>query len=135
MYRVIRAQSDFSQTQLRNQLTSLVLYESVTTTSAKAKQLIPFANRFFNRVKKADLAAKKLAHALLLDKNAIKKVFEEVLPRYKDGDTTFVRHLRVTPRKGDNAPQMIVLLTAPLKVEQPKTKKTTKDKPVETKEA
>lgn len=124
MKRVVRAHSDFLSTQLRNQLTSLVLYEAVTTTTANAKNLLPFANRFFNKVKSADLNAKKVAHATLFDKKAIEKVFEEILPRYKSEDTTYVRSLRMQPRKGDNAPQTLVSLIAPLKVAEPKTKTT-----------
>lgn len=116
MKRVVRAHSDFLSTQLRNQLTSLVLYEAVTTTTANAKNLLPFANRFFNKMKKADLGAKKLAHATLFDKKAIEKVFEEIMPRYKSEETTFVRSLRVAPRKGDNAPQTLVSLIATLSV-------------------
>jgi len=121
MKRVVRAHSDFLSTQLRNQLTSLVLYESVTTTSANAKNLLPFANKFFNKVKGADLNAKKVAFATLFDKKAIAKVFEEILPRYKKEDTTFVRSLRMGPRKGDNAPQTLVSLIAPLTVAATKT--------------
>ncbi|QQG50112.1 MAG: L17 family ribosomal protein [Candidatus Berkelbacteria bacterium] len=120
MYRVVRALSDFQQTELRSQLTSLVLYEAVTTTSAKARNLVPFSNRFFNTIRNKDLGAKKVAHSTLLDKKAIAKVFEEILPRYKDSETTFVRSLKVANRKGDNAPQTMVALIAPLKVESPK---------------
>lgn len=126
MKRVIRGQSDFLSTQLRNQLTSLVLYESITTTTFNAKNLEPFVNHFFNRVKSADLNAKKLAHSTLFDKKAITKVFEEILPRYKSDDTTFVRSLRMSPRKGDNAPQTMVALLIPLKVEAKATVKTEK---------
>jgi large subunit ribosomal protein L17 len=122
MKRVVRAHSDFLSTQLRNQLTSLVLYEAVTTTTANAKNLVPFANRFFNKVKQADLGAKKVAHSTLFDKKAIEKVFEEILPRYKSEDTTFVRSLRVQPRKGDNAPQTLVSLIATLSVAAPAAK-------------
>ncbi len=128
MKRVVRAHSDFLSTQLRNQLTSLVLYEAVTTTTANAKNLLPFANRFFNKMKKADLGAKKLAHATLFDKKAIEKVFEEIMPRYKSEETTFVRSLRVAARKGDNAPQTLVSLIATLDVK-PTAKENTEAKP------
>ncbi len=127
MKRVLRAHSDFLSTQLRNQLTSLVLYESVTTTKANAKNLLPYANRFFNKVKAADLGAKKIAHATLFDKKAIVKVFEEILPRYKGDATTFVRSLKVAPRKGDNAPQALVSLLEQLKISDKKTDKPTKE--------
>lgn len=114
MKRTLRAQSDFRQTTLRNQLTSLVLFESITTTRAKAKQLIPFVNHFFNRVRGSDLNAKRLAAATLFDSNAVAKTFEEILPRYSDKETTFVRHFRVLPRKGDSAEMLMVSLIKPL---------------------
>jgi large subunit ribosomal protein L17 len=135
MKRVVRAHSDFLSTQLRNQLTSLVLFEAITTTTANAKDLLPFANRFFNRVKSANLDAKKIAHATLFDKKAIEKVFEEILPRYKKDDTTFVRSLKTAPRKGDNAPQTLVSLIAPLKVEEKPAKTTDQPKKAQAKKA
>lgn len=126
MKRTLRAQADFQSTVLRNQLTSLVLFESITTTKANALMLIPFVNRFFNRVKAADLTAKKLAHQTFFDTNAVKKTFEEILPRYQKEETTFVRSFRVVARKGDNAPQMMVSLIRPLVVKKGEAKEETK---------
>lgn len=126
MQRVIRSRSDYRQTILRNQLTSLILYETLRTTKAKAKLLISFANRFYNKIKTADLTAKKLAHATILDKMAIRKLFEEILPRYQKTETTFVNVLRLTSRPGDNAPMALVSLIHQLKVE-------SKTKPQDTK--
>lgn len=125
MKRVLRAQSDFRSTTLRNQLTSLVLYEAITTTAANAKYLIPFADHFFNQVKPRSLAGKKIAHQTLVDSSAIKKLFEEVLPRYQAQETTFVRQYKVVARRGDNAPMVTVALLHPLSIE-PVTSKTTK---------
>lgn len=110
MWRVLRAQSDFENTTLRNQLTSLVLYEVIVTSHTKGKALRSFADRFFNRVKKADLSAKKLAHQVLLDKNAVKKTFEDILPRFDISATNYVRAINATPRRGDNAKQIAVML-------------------------
>lgn len=136
MRRVLRAQHDFKSTTLRNQLTSLVTYEVITTTTLKAKQLVAFANHFFNKAKIGDLPAKKLAHQTLKGDIAVKKTYEEVLPRYEKGATTFVRMLRTTPRRGDNAQMSMVLLLKPLsstkKVEEPKPE-ATKAKKVATK--
>ncbi|HSX42021.1 MAG TPA: 50S ribosomal protein L17 [Candidatus Saccharimonadales bacterium] len=125
MQRVLRSQADFRSTILRNQLTSLILFEAITTTRAKGKQLLPFVNRFFNRVKAGDLNASRLAHETLLDKNAVKKVFEEILPRFKDGETTFAREYRVMPRRGDNSPQTMIALVKSLEVKTAKAAKTT----------
>lgn len=126
MIRTLRSQSDYKKTLLRNQLTSLILFEAVTTTKAKGKDLISFANHFFSKVKKGDLQAMKLAHQTLFDKNAIKKTFDEILPRYDEKATTYVRAFRVMPRRGDSAEQMMVALIKPLVVEEPKKEK--KDK-------
>ena len=126
MIRTLRSQSDYKKTLLRNQLTSLILFEAVTTTKAKGKDLISFANHFFSKVKKGDLQAMKLAHQTLFDKNAIKKTFDEILPRYDEKATTYVRAFRVMPRRGDIAEQMMVAFIKPLVVEEPKKEK--KDK-------
>ncbi len=123
MQRVLRSQADFRSTILRNQLTSLVLFEAITTTKAKGKQLLPFVNRFFNRVKAGDMNAKRLAHQTLLDPNAVKKVFEEILPRFTAEETTFIREYRVMPRRGDNSPQMMITLVKPLAIKETKAVK------------
>ena len=120
MWRVLRAQSDFSNTTLRNQLTSLVLYEAIVTGRLNGKQLVSFADRFFHKVKAADLTAHKFAHSVLLDKNAVKKVFEEILPRYDAISTNYVRAINAAPRRGDNAKQLAVMLIKESKVESTK---------------
>lgn len=117
MIRNIRTQSDYKKTLVRNQLTSLVLYESITTTNRKAKALVSFANRFFYRTKVKDLSSIRYAQAILFDPNALKKVFEEIAPRYPSDATTFVRSYKTSPRKGDSAEQVIVSLLKPLQVE------------------
>jgi len=117
MQRVLRSQADFAKTLIRNQLTSLVIYEAITTTGAKAAALLPVANRFFNQVKDADLSAYKLAHRTLLSKTAIRKVFEEILPRYAKEETTFVSGHRLTPRRSDSSPQTLVRLIKLLEIE------------------
>ncbi len=133
MKRTLRAQSDFRSTLLRNQLTSLVLFESVTTTKAKAKQLVPFAERFFNRVRSADFNAKRLSGQTLFDKNASLKVFEEILPRYGADQAAFVRTFRVIPRHGDNAEMAMVTFTKPLQVKAKAEKPQAAEKPAKTK--
>ena len=126
MWRVLRAQSDFSNTTLRNQLTSLVLYEAITTGRLNGKSLVSFADRFFHRVKANDLLARKYAHSVLLDKNAVKKVFEDILPRYELSATNYVRSLSAAPRRGDNAKQLAVMLIKEASIE-PSSKKATAD--------
>ncbi|MEK7171084.1 MAG: bL17 family ribosomal protein [Patescibacteria group bacterium] len=125
MWRVLRAQSDFKDTTLRNQLTSLVLYEAIVTSRLSGKSLVSFADRFFHRVKKADLLAHKYAHSVLMDKNAVRKVFEDIMPRYELTATNYVRSLSAAPRRGDNAAQLAVMLIKEAKIEPDSAKATT----------
>jgi|GEM_PF-964690 len=108
MRRLLRAKADYRRTLLRNQLTSLVLYEQIKTTHAKAKSLVAFANKFFNRVKVADLNANRFAHSVLLDKGAVKKLFEQIIPAARS--STFVSLHRIADRSGDSASMSLVRL-------------------------
>lgn len=108
MQRLLRSRADYRKTILRNLLTSLVLYESIITKSSYAKRLESYANHFFNKASKADLVAKKLAHQVMFDKNAIVKTFEDILPRYGKDEKTFVKVLGYSARAGDSAPQSMV---------------------------
>ena len=133
MKRNLRAKADYKVSLLRNQLTSLVLFESVTTTKKMAMDLIPYANHFFNKVRSASVNAKRLAAKTMFDLNASKKVFEEILPRYNETETTFVRHYRVMPRKGDSAAMTMVSLIRPLEIKKEVKKPTSKTLALESK--
>lgn len=135
MERLLRSQADYRQTLLRNQLTSLVLFETLTTTTAKARQLLPFVNRMINRMKTGDMNAVRLANQTFLDANAAKKLFEEILPRYSKDETNYVRTYRLMPRRGDSAPQMMVAFTKTLiaKPEKAVEETPTAEKPATTK--
>ena len=123
MERLLRSKEDYYSTILRNQLTSLILFESLKTTKSKASRLESYANHFYNKVRSADLNAKKLAHRTLFNKNAILKLFEEILPRYKHDETTFARTINMAPRAGDNAKMALIMITKPLEVKLKETEK------------
>jgi len=114
MRRLLRSQVDYRRTLWRNLLTSLILYESVITTKGKAKPFISFAARFLHRVAKGELAAKRLAGQTLLDRNAVAKLFEELLPRLNKTGVR-IQTLAAKPRFGDNAPQVLITLLSPEK--------------------
>lgn len=101
---------------LRNLATSLILYEEIKTTAAKAKELRPIVEHLLQISKKGDLVAKRQLLAYLTDKNAVKKVFEVLSLRYKKIPSGFVKIYKLGPRLGDNAPIVLIKLT-PAKVE------------------
>lgn len=95
---------------LRNLATSLVLYERITTTTAKAKETKPIVERLINRSKTGDLAARRRLLAYFFDEKATKKVLEVLVPRYKDKKSGFVRIYKLGTRLGDGAEESILEL-------------------------
>jgi large subunit ribosomal protein L17 len=101
---------------LRTLVTDLIVKGSVTCTVSTARDLSALADRMVTYGKKGDLAARRLAAATVRDvwadeKNsvtALKKLFEEIAPSYKDRNGGYTRVLKIANRKGDNAPMAIV---------------------------
>ena len=92
---------------LRNLATSLVLYERIKTTTAKAKEVKPIVERLISIAKKNDLVARRRLMAYLFDENAVKKMFEVIVPRFKKINSGFVKTYRLGARLGDGADMMI----------------------------
>lgn len=96
---------------LRNMATSIILYEKVKTTQSKAKLVKPVVEKLITKAKKQDLPmAMRSLNAYLTDKNASKKLTRELLERYKERSSGY---LRVTPlgfRSGDAAPMVQIEL-------------------------
>lgn len=95
----------------RNLVTSIILYEKVKTTEGKAKLVKPVLEKLISKAKKQSLpTAMRNLNAYFLDTNASKKLTRELLERYKDKNSGF---LRITPlgyRAGDAAPMVQIEL-------------------------
>ena len=91
---------------LRNLATSLVLYETIDTTEAKAKETKSYLERIIARNKTNNLAAKREIFSKLFDKKAAQKLINELYPRYQTRNSGFIRSFRMGNRLGDNAPMM-----------------------------
>jgi large subunit ribosomal protein L17 len=100
---------------LRNLVTSIVLYESVTTTVAKAQAVRPMVERLITHTRTGTLAARRYAKSLLFDPNAVTKLFEDIPPRLGERTSGFVRLTKLPPRSGDgSAMARIELILTPL---------------------
>lgn len=98
------------QSLLRNLATSLVLYERIETTEAKAKEVKPVVEHLIAIAKKKDLAAHRRLLGYLFDENATKKVLEVLVPRYSKLQSGFIKSYRKGVRQGDGAMIMILEL-------------------------
>ena len=88
---------------MRNLATSLILYEKIKTTKAKAQALRPLVERLVTVAKKNDLTARRRLLAVLYDKKAVSKALEVIGPRYKDRNGGYTRITKIGPRQGDGA--------------------------------
>ena len=87
---------------LRGLARELFLREKIKTTESRAKELRRFAEKLITRAKKGDLAAKRYLLRFLA-KNIVKKLMEEIAPRYQERKGGYTRIVRLGPRKSDGA--------------------------------
>lgn len=95
---------------LRNQATSLFLYEKIITTAAKAKELRKMAERMITLAKRKDLHARRQAAEVIQDERVLKKLFETIGERYLERNGGYTRITKLEYRVGDGAPLAAVEL-------------------------
>jgi len=96
---------------LRNLAQSLIIYEQITTTEAKAKALKSYVERIISNAKKAEKRnAIRLANSYFTDKNASKKLMEVIVKKYADKTSGFTRIIKTKERVGDAAKMAIIEL-------------------------
>ena len=100
---------DQRQALLKSLARALFLHEKIKTTEAKAKELSPFAQKAITKAKKGDVAARRHL-AQLFSKNIVKKLVDEIAPRYKTRKGGYVRLIKLGPRKSDGAKMVFIEL-------------------------
>lgn len=88
---------------IRNLATSLVLYEKIQTTEAKAKVLRSYVEKLITLGKKNTLYARRQLLSKLYVEQAVKKVLDELSPRYKERKGGYLRIVKLGYRQGDAA--------------------------------
>jgi len=102
--------SDHRKAMLRNQVTSLLRNGKIETTYAKAKEAQRMADKMITLGKRGDLHARRQALAYIYDEEVVKKLFEEIAPKYEDRNGGYTRVLKLGPRRGDGAELAILEL-------------------------
>ncbi len=95
---------------LRNIVTSFMKHEKIVTTDAKAKELRKIAEKIITLGKKDSLHARRQVLSFIRDRAVVKKLFEELSPRYSERDGGYSRIVKVGYRAGDNAPMSVIEL-------------------------
>ena len=88
----------------KNLIVSVLRYERVQTTEAKAKEIRGQVERMITLAKRGDLAARKAVHAQFPNEPlVVAKLFDEIAPKYADRTSGFTRIVRLGQRRGDAA--------------------------------
>jgi large subunit ribosomal protein L17 len=93
-----------------NMMASLIMEERVKTTEAKAKEGRRWIDRLITLGKRGDLHARRVAAKTVKDKTALKRLFDEIAPRYESRQGGYSRVLKLGPRRGDAAPMALLEL-------------------------
>ncbi|MBP9501422.1 MAG: 50S ribosomal protein L17 [Candidatus Promineofilum sp.] len=115
----------------RNMIADLLVFEQITTTEAKARTIRPAAEKMITLAKRglADgeaasavharrLAAARLPNSRMLEAedgtfeeiDVVRKLFDEIAPRYADRPGGYTRMVKIGRRSGDNADMAVLML-------------------------
>lgn len=99
----------------RSLVCSLFLNDRIKTIEARAKEIRPDVDKVITWAKRGDLHSRRLAIAYLNDKELVREIFEKVAQgMWQDRPGGYTRIMKLGPRKGDNAPMVIMeLVTEP----------------------
>jgi large subunit ribosomal protein L17 len=92
----------------RNQLTALFTHDRIVTTLAKAKELRPLAERMVTLAGTGTLPARRKILTMVPDKEIVRRLFDEIAPRFTDRPGGYTRVMRLGRRRGDGAELAII---------------------------
>jgi large subunit ribosomal protein L17 len=95
--------ADHRKALLANQVCSLIEHQRIKTTLAKAKAVRPLAERMVTLGKNGSIHARRTALATLRQKNAVKKLFDDIAPRSAERNGGYTRIVKLGQRKSDSA--------------------------------
>lgn len=107
--RKLSREKDQRKALLKSLARAIFLHEKIKTTEAKAKEASMFAEKCITRAKKGDLSSRRIL-AKYFSKDLVKKIVDEIAPKYKDRKGGYTRIIKLGPRKSDGAKMAIIEL-------------------------
>ncbi|MBQ3474769.1 MAG: 50S ribosomal protein L17 [Bacilli bacterium] len=108
-YRKLGRDSKHRRSMLANLTKAVIMNEKIETTEDRAKETRKFVDKMITYGKKGDLVSRRKAYAFLHnDSEVVKKIFDELAPRYKERNGGYTRILKKENRRGDDA--LVVIL-------------------------
>src|SRR5213596_1517620 len=131
--------ADHRRALLANQVCALIEHQRIKTTLAKAKAVRPLAERMVTLGKNGSIHARRTALATLRQKNAVKKLFDDIAPKSAERNGGYTRIVKLGQRKSDSAAMAFIewvdaAQVIEEKAAEEKGPKTKKERAVEAKE-
>ena len=95
---------------LRGMVTALLENGKIETTVTRAKEVRPLAENMITLGKRGDLHARRQALSFITKEDVVKKVFEELAPKYAERNGGYTQIIKTGVRRGDNALMAIIKL-------------------------
>jgi large subunit ribosomal protein L17 len=102
--------TDHRNAMLRNMVTSLLENGKMTTTVTRAKEVRAMTEKMITLAKVDSLHNKRQAMAYITKEDVVKKLFDEIAPKYKDVNGGYCRIIKTEARRGDAAEMCILEL-------------------------
>jgi len=107
-HRKLGRTSSHRKAMFRNQLTALFTHERIVTTLAKAKELRPMAERMVTLAGTGTLPARRKVLTMISDKDVVRRLFDDIAPRFVERPGGYTRIMRLGRRRGDAAELAII---------------------------
>ena len=110
-YRKLGRTNKHRRSMLANLTKSVIMNEKIETTETRAKEVRKFVDKMITYGKDGSLISRRKALAFLHNDNvAVKKIFDDLAPRYANRNGGYTRILKLTERRGDDALMVILEL-------------------------
>ena len=102
--------TDHRQAMLRGLVTYLLENGRIETTVTRAKEVRAMAERMITLGKENTLHSRRQALAYVTKEDVVKKLFDEIAPKYEAANGGYTRIIKTGPRRGDAAEMCIIEL-------------------------
>lgn len=102
--------SDHRKAMLRAMVTYLLENGKIETTVTRAKEVRAMAEKMITTAKTNDLHSKRQVLTYVTKEDVVKKLFDDIAPKYADRNGGYTRIVKIGPRRGDAAEMAIISL-------------------------
>ena len=102
--------SDHRKAMLRAMVTFLLENGRIETTVTRAKEVRSMTEKYITLAKDSSLHSKRQAMAFITKEAVVKKLYDEIAPKYQDKNGGYCRIIKTGPRRGDAAEMAIIEL-------------------------